>query len=358
VVTLGETGPDWGISRWDGGGGLRFVPSDDEGFTLRGDRRRVVYKGRRRSHRFTILGEQAFEYDCILEREPDSNVVSLLMEGAEGFDFFRQPDYLKEPLLAGSYAVYKKETLLGEGTGKLCHIHRPEIIDSGGRRCWGELSVIGKRLCVTIPESFLSEAVYPVVVDPAIGTSTVGSQTMVDDGDGGRTPLCLEVQIGVNRFLVSETFNGTCTASIYTESDDPDAAGRPVLYSDSGNTPVTRKSKSEGLIDFRVTGSKAKGWRTGTFQTNGSIAKDSYIWFGVCAEYMLYPRFDYGARCYRDYWDDYDSVPNTYPLYNASWYDDFKISMYFTFTSAQNYVRTLTQGVKCTDSRNVMCNLG
>jgi hypothetical protein len=90
-----------------------------------------VYKGWRRSHRFTILGNDAFEYDVILEREPESNVVSLTMEGAENFDFFRQPDFLKEPLLAGSYAVYKKETLIGEGTGKLCHIHRPEIIKIG-----------------------------------------------------------------------------------------------------------------------------------------------------------------------------------------------------------------------------------
>ena len=88
MVSLGEKVPAWGLSRW-AGQGLRFVPPDDEGFTLRGDKRRLVYKGRRRSHRFTILGDTAFEYDCILEREPGSNVITLLMEGAENFDFFR-----------------------------------------------------------------------------------------------------------------------------------------------------------------------------------------------------------------------------------------------------------------------------
>jgi hypothetical protein len=51
----------------------------------------------------------------MLEKEPESNVISLLLEGAEGFDFFRQPDFIKDPLLAGSYAVYKKETLIGGG---------------------------------------------------------------------------------------------------------------------------------------------------------------------------------------------------------------------------------------------------
>ena len=142
TVKLGEKVPAWGLFRW-GGSGLHFRLPDDEGFTLRGDKQRLVYKGRRRSHRFTILGDMAFEYDCILEREPESNVVSLVMEGAESFDFFRQPDFVPDPFLKGSYAVYKKETLLGEGTGKLCHIHRPQIIDARGRRCWGNCRLRG-----------------------------------------------------------------------------------------------------------------------------------------------------------------------------------------------------------------------
>jgi hypothetical protein len=157
IVSLGDKMPSFGLSRW-GGGGLRFKPPDDEGFTLRGDRRRLFYKGRRRSHRFTILDDTAFEYDCILNREPESNVISLLIDGAEIYDFFRQPDFVPDPFLKGSYAVYKKETLIGEGTGKLCHIHRPLIIDARGRRCWGELAIAGNELRITIPEQWLSEA--------------------------------------------------------------------------------------------------------------------------------------------------------------------------------------------------------
>ena len=106
TVALGKNTPSFGLHRFKQG--LRFVPPNDEGFTLRGDRQRLLYKGRRKSHRITILGDNSFEYDCILLREPESNVVSLRMEGAEYFDFLRQPDFLKEPLLAGSYAVCKK----------------------------------------------------------------------------------------------------------------------------------------------------------------------------------------------------------------------------------------------------------
>ena len=102
TVELGKSTPAWSIKRWNNNSGLRFVPPDDEGFSLRSDRRRLLYKGRQRSHRFTILGDGAFEYDCILEREPDSNVVSLVIEGAECFDFFRQPDFVSDPFLKGS----------------------------------------------------------------------------------------------------------------------------------------------------------------------------------------------------------------------------------------------------------------
>jgi hypothetical protein len=230
------------------------------------------------------------------------------------------------------------------------------IIDARGRRVWGDLSVKGNRLCITIPETWLSEAEYPVVVDPTIGTATVGSQYLWDaDPPEPWVPLMFELSMPVNRFLVPETINGTCTAYAYTNEDDYEAGGRPVIYSDNGNKPQIRKSKQEGLIDFRVTGGKPKGWRSAAFSSNGSIASGSYIWFGIFAEYFWFPRFDYGTRCYVDWWWDYGmeetKIPDEYPLYNANYYEDFKLSMYFTYTSAQNYTRTLTQGVKLTDTR-------
>jgi len=353
TVALNKKIPEWCLFRWGDNGRLRFVPLDDEGFTLRGDKRQVLYKGQRKSHRFTLLGDTAFEYDCILEKEPDSNVISLRMEGADNFDFLRQPDFLKEPLLAGSYAVYKKETLLGEGTGKLCHIHKPEIIDSRGRRCWGDLSVTGNELRITIPECWLGEAEYPVIVDPTIGTNTVGSQYKWDaDPPEPFSPLMFEILIPVNRFLVTDAINGNCTAYIYTNADDGSAGGRPVLYSDNSNKPLTRKSANEELIDFRVRNGKPAGWRSGAFRSNGNIASGVYIWFGVFVEDIWYARFDYGAKCYCEEWNySNHNIPNTYPIVDPNWYQNFRLSMYFTYSSGQNYVRTITQGISLTDNR-------
>ncbi|MDR0474650.1 MAG: hypothetical protein LBH43_13385 [Treponema sp.] len=256
-----------------------------------------------------------------------------------------------------SYAVYKKETLIGEGTGKLCHIHRPEIIDARGRRCWGDLAITGNELHITIPECWLSEAKYPVIVDPTIGTTTVGSQTKWDaDPPEPWVQLMFEGSIPVNRFLVSETINGICTAYMYSHVDNYDeAGGRPILYSDNGNSPLTRKSMNEGFADFTVSGSKPAGWRSATFNSNGHITSGSYIWFGVFADFFWEPRFDYGAKCYSgDWYDKGSSIPNTYPHYNINWFSDFKLSMYFTYTSAaQNFVRTLTQGVTLSDNRKL-----
>jgi hypothetical protein len=354
TVSLGEKMPSWGLSRW-GNSGLRFVPPDDEGFTLRGDRRRLLYRGRRRSHRFTILGDCSFEYACILEKSPDTNIISLFMDGAENFDFFRQPDFVPDDFLKGSYAVYKKETLIGEGTGKLCHIHRPEIIDARGRRCWGDLAVVGNELRVTIPEQWLYEAAYPVIVDPTIGTSTVGSQTHWNNVENeSYDQLFLEVSIAVNRFLLSETFNGTATAYVYAYDTDYYGRCKPVIYSDNSNVPLTRRSANEGEFDIAVKSGKPAGWRSTTFNTNTSIASGNYIWFGLFCDWFA-PRFDFGAKCYWDFWDlsGNTNIPNTYPVWSTSWYYNFKLSMYFTYTSAQNYVRTLTQGVKLTDSRKL-----
>ena len=44
TVSLGEKNPTWGVSRW-GSRGLRFVPPDDEGFSVRGGKQRLEYKG-------------------------------------------------------------------------------------------------------------------------------------------------------------------------------------------------------------------------------------------------------------------------------------------------------------------------
>jgi hypothetical protein len=306
------------------------------------------------------------------------------MEGAEHYDFFRQPDFIKDPFLKGSYAVYKKETLLGEGTGKLCHINRPLIIDARGRRIWGDLSVEGNRLCITIPETWLSEAKYPVVVDPAIGTSSIGSQTPQAVGWGSMNPYLI-YEFGVNRFLMTEKCQGLCTAHIYCY-DQTISIGdvTPLIFGDENGKPRYRRTKNEETISTRLVNTSNINivydpqWKTGSFETVGDIQEGEYIWFG-CYGAGFWTKFDYGGTLYKNYpevfveqeedefyneetgeweWVEgiYYDLPD-FPLDGKEKTQDCIFSWYFDFESlSKNYTRTLTQGVTLTDTRKLAGN--
>jgi len=394
TVALGRTTPSFGLHRYKEG--LQFIPPDDEGFVLRGDKQRLVYKGKRRSHRYTILDDGSFEYDCILNREPETNFISLLLDGAEHYDFFRQPDFVKDPFLKGSLAVYKKETMIDEGTGKLCHIHRPLIIDARGRRVWGELLVVGNELRIVIPEWWLAEAKYPVVVDPVVGTTTIGAhygfydedyeEPYWDDEEGEWVepdniffPFIIESSVALNRFTITQDLLGNVTAYVYLflhpsrdmwgknyMSNENDTL-QPCLYKDVNNIPVNKISSNEGYFDDEVnTTNKPPGWRTAQFSTNQTINAGDNIWFGINCR-IFQPRFDYGAKCYVCWDDDYDyrfyhPPPDICPVWN-NWSEqpyleslDIIISTYFNYTPMQHYVRTLTQGIKLLDSRSIIGN--
>jgi hypothetical protein len=363
TVAIGKKTPVFGLERWRGDSPLRFIPAVDEGFTLRGDKKRLLYKGLRQSHRFTILEDGAFEYDCILHREPDTNIVTIHLEGAEKFDFLRQPDFVENPFLKGSYAVYKKETIIGEGTGKLCHINRPLIIDAMGRKVWGDLSIVGNELRIAIPEKWLSEAKYPVIVDPTIGTTTVGSQiTGTDPNNSGNDRPWLEGEYALNKYQVPSNGNGTCTAYVYCYSNEVDSEVKPCLYTNVNNKPYMKKSQNENYVNVEVwPPSYPVGWRSNTFVINGNITAGEYVWFGILSRFFT-TRFDYGGECYKGWFDwelywNYEGDPTPYiNANNIGTYCTIKWSWYFTYTAsvtAQNFSRTLTQGVNLSDTKKM-----
>jgi hypothetical protein len=346
-VSLGGKVPSWGL--WRSGAGLRFGALDDEGFAVRGDARRLLYKGRERSHRFTILNDNSFEYDVILKKEPVSNVIELFIDGAENYEFYRQPDFVSHDFLKGSYAVYRKERVIGQGTGKLCHIHRPKIIDAGGRWVWGELLVVGNRLLITIPETWLSDARYPVIVDPVVGCSQIGSQTQWDPWDEEElTEFIHEERFIVNRFLVPQQTPANDLVAHYYSRYIPEwgeLGGIPIMYSDKNNYPYQIYSENNWL-SFE---NGKDGWVDTDFYC-GSIAANSYIWFGLRTYNCWAGNFDYGgskmvnANTYGKY------QPATFP--SGGYGFDILVSMYFHWGAlSQNYVRTITQGVTLNDSR-------
>jgi hypothetical protein len=319
------------------------VPDVEDEFSVTNNVNRLLYKGKRQSHRWTILGKDKFEYDVILKSEPASNIISLTLEGAEQFNFYKQPFVGDDPFLYGSYAVYLKERIAGQGTGKLCHIHRPEIIDAAGNRCWGDMFIDGNKLYIKIPQQWLCNARYPVLVDPVVGTQSVGKYKRF-----------FELELVTNCYHILSAINGLCTAFVYAADDDEGC--RPVIYSDSADGPKNRLTMQEQFISGTVNTTKPKGWRSGTFQTRATIPADSWVWFGIYTDLSFRPAYDYDGECWHYSFEDFmdDGIPNVIdPDYLYE--DDYGrvLSMYFEYSLNQNHIRTITQGVTLTDSRKL-----
>lgn len=142
-----------------------------------------------------------YELNIILKEKPKSNIISYSINSVN-LDFFYQPflknlnpdgstwednngDISTRPAnVNGSYAVYYKDGKAGDfsksggknyKTGKAFHIYRPEIFDANGIKVWGEMNYNNGILMVTVPQDFLNKAVYPVIVDPTFGYTSIGA---------------------------------------------------------------------------------------------------------------------------------------------------------------------------------------
>jgi hypothetical protein len=161
---------------------------------------------------------EGFEYEIILNEKPDTNIITLKIEN-QGLNFYYQPPLNQEKQeegltcseteckdkdgivvnyrpenVVGSYAVYhstkqgdySKMGLKNYRAGKAFHIYRPKIVDAAGKEVWGLLNIENDILSVEIPQEFLDNAIYPIIVDPTFGqTSDGGSDKGLEDSVAG-----------------------------------------------------------------------------------------------------------------------------------------------------------------------------
>lgn len=198
--------------------------------------------------RFYEKTNNEFEFEVELASKPISNVLEFTIQSKE-FNFFYQPplnqdpDALNDPLVVsttetqafdkdgnailnrpenvvGSYAVYhktKKHNKVGGKayrTGKAFHIYRPYVEDSSGWREWCDLNITEGLMTITIPQNFLDNAVYPIIVDPTFGDTTYG----VSNGTRAANSL-----FGISP-ASNPTENGTVT-SIHLSIDGNGSSG-------------------------------------------------------------------------------------------------------------------------------------
>lgn len=154
------------------------------------------------------------EFDITLASAPASNVITLALENS-GNNFYyqdvltpteRDSGAFRPTDIIGSYAIYhatKRDDYSQIGgqnymAGKVGHIYRPKITDANGVWVWGTLSIVENNLLVTIPQTFLNTAAYPIVVDPTFGYTTAGASV-----EGAGSAYC---------FLNTTGFVGTGTS--------------------------------------------------------------------------------------------------------------------------------------------------
>jgi hypothetical protein len=127
------------------------------------------------------------------------------------------------------------------------------------------LSVIDNELRITIPENFLSEAKYPVVVDPVIGLSSLGALGPEDESEDENSywgfndwnGMDLPWNMGVNQFTAPHAITGNCAAHLYVDYypggyywSTTEEKVWPVLYTHdhAKDRPDTIKSGNGGYI--------------------------------------------------------------------------------------------------------------
>ena len=139
-----------------------------------------------------IAEDGGLEIELHLHEKPATNRFEFSIR-TKGLKFLYQPALTQEEIeqgykrpenVVGSYAVYH-ESLTGNfrdkhyKTGKAFHIYRPYIFDEDGNETWGELEIDieNETLTVIVPEHFLEQAKYPVIVDPTFGYTSAGASS-------------------------------------------------------------------------------------------------------------------------------------------------------------------------------------
>jgi hypothetical protein len=187
-------------------------------------------------------------------------------------------------------------------------------------------------MTITIPDSWLAEATYPMVVDPIVGTQTRGALNTIDwYEEDSWDDFYLELKMGFSRFTAGTPIAGTCTSYVYSYVNMACSACA-VLYSDSAGMPMNRLSRNEQFVQMQR-GSPA--WVPSSFSLPSPVAQGESFWYGYFTAESLYTYYDAVGTFRRMSIDDYSTPPD---LYDDEWNEQtwqVLMSAYFSYAVAQ-----------------------
>jgi hypothetical protein len=205
-------------------------------------------------------------------------------------------------------------------------------------------------MTMTIPEWWLADAKYPVVVDPVVGSSVVGAyykyEYLAQEDyeryleDNKKDPsvqidrykemyaIWFDTTNVLNKYKIPVQLQGTYNTYLYMEwipvpsvysSYEYDYRILSVLYSEHNNKPryLLNYNSTVGNPIANLSSPKnfTPRWVQSTMTINGSVAANTDVWFGFCARNGE-TRFDYAAPLFQtydayvdpDYLGDYSSL--------------------------------------------------
>jgi hypothetical protein len=213
------------------------------------------------------------EYDIGWASKPQVNRIDLPLLFPEGLTFHKQPtlkdEFEKYPNehatfeefllhthrpdnVVGSYAVYWKDSwsnTRGQDfrTGKFGHIYRPLVSDANGNTTWAELEVVDNILGITVDQTWLNTAQYPVIIDPTFGNFTTGDSNATHDnayiyasakGTGGAGTT-----VTIHVYYNNGNAGQDVTVCLYTDSSGPSSkVGTEDEEADIGTQSVAWKA--------------------------------------------------------------------------------------------------------------------
>jgi hypothetical protein len=295
------------------------------------------------------------EFEVILKEKPKTNILEFSIE-TKGLEFFYQSALTETEIAEGanhpenvvdSYAVYYKDCPANyvDGklyrTGKAFHIYRIKATDANGVSVWGKQNIdVDKKLhTIELPQDFLDNAVYPVVVDPTFGYTTKGGSGTIGAGYW----YFYQFATGGNGTINSIT-------SFIGNYNNTTPQIRFALYSDSSNTP-------NNLVDYTdiwvKTPSTFDDWETLSTKISGSIVNGN-MWLADWSD-------NYGTNFCYHYYDTgtnlryYQGVNNDGSLYNpasATSASARKYSIYATYTAGGGTDVTVAVGLESVTTSN------
>jgi len=335
--------PQFKIKRWDNEVNFSMRAVEEPGATMVEEDGKVKYKGKDidvHQYEKPDAGEDGgFEFEWVLNKKPKSNVLRTTIQH-KGLDFFYQPALTAEEIkqgnvrdenVVGSYAVYhstKRNNIVGGmeyQTGKAFHIYRPHAVDADGVKVWCELDIKEGELTVTVPQDFLNTAVYPVVVDPTFGYTSVGASSisLVGNNFCSATEATSPGSFAIDSITVhAGANNGT------------PRLGKAGVYTSSGNFDLI-----DGVTGDEITLTATSGWLTSSFVTKPDVSDSVTYMLGILFKGTGLTGSisgDFGSpnKTFFDTSNNFD-VPQSWGTRSTG--ANSQISIYATYTAASSY---------------------